>query len=626
MSIYNSTTCHQFFRFQDFVFFYLLSKFTHNHTYLEEYYKTLSNEVNLIEYLERLLNSTDLNEFLTVEFNEVSLKQISRFIENSGYLNDFEIIVRDMLSMNLFNTNKFSGYFNQFQYFNKKFLTILLNEFIYTHYTFGHLNEFRIMKPTDVDLVQLDTTGPRLINITPPAWSSYQNPEQSIEFDIVDQEGASVVLASINVFINNYFVMSGGNNQVSSGFGSSTLTKYNDSTYHFKFELARDSGGSVIPFDFHNNPITVSACAIDNVIPANSGTNYYEYQVWNYSDMGAIITGGPDVEPPYLYNISPERYSVEVPVDSLIQFDLKDDHTGVKLTTVNIYLNDLPLVISGIVVTNTNYAITCSLINHGFRYSINPLHNFDFNRIISVRVEATDNFMYPNSFSDTFSFLTQTNNYLVISGLSILEEGTYVNLFNNLSYSSNDPSEFRVYFINTSGIPFDLDNTYLKLNGVTLSSTMVPISDDYLEVYFNLTPDYLKNSNVIFHLQQSGTVYGNIVTREDNALFRWGYEFCYNPEEKFEHEDSISATFKLYDYGKFPKQDAYNWRFETEPFPTQDLSAQIVPVYNFYDMGGYLVSNNTFFEYGKNMKMSITASDYSGNMMIYNWSFKIEDQ
>ena len=177
-------------------------------------------------------------------------------------------------------------------------------------------------------------------------------------------------------------------------------------------------------------------------------------------DFSSTITAIPDVCPPYLSNVYPEKYIREVDSYTYVQFDIVDDITGVDLTTINISVDDQDIVINGVVQTSE---ASLSLIQNGYRFYYKPLINFDYGLSVFVVVEAYDSYeLSQNWLYDTYHFTIISSDTSVIENFSPEENSSHL-------------AETKDVCVDVYDTSFGLLNAYFIINGSTYLGNKQPI-------------------------------------------------------------------------------------------------------------------------------------------------------
>ncbi len=91
-----------------------------------------------------------------------------------------------------------------------------------------------------------------------------------------------------------------------------------------------------------------------------------------------------DVNPPYTTNNIPARSSGSASTDTDISFDLRDDETGVEISSVSITVNGVVYTAGG----PNAFAYTGNSTN--YHIVINPVHEFEENELVFVQIDARD--------------------------------------------------------------------------------------------------------------------------------------------------------------------------------------------------------------------------------------------
>jgi hypothetical protein len=477
---------------------------------------------------------------------------------------------------------------------------------------------------TSGSLLLIDLLGPQLFNLVPASGGSYVDPSTDISFDLIDTGGATIVPGTVDIYINGIQVIDAGADVTPGGFGSTVFTQISDSFYQFLFTSA--SGYDLGEY------VNVSGIAADDITPSANTTIFsYNFHVWGAEPLYASISGSADVDAPFLDNLDPLPAQVEVAVDADIILDIVDLHTGVNPSSVLIHIDDR-LAVSG----NTNVnpdelilSVSGYDSNRSYTYEIDFLSNLNFSDTVSVNVVAEDLYNPPNTFSGSYSFTTQANAHLVASGLQIEEDFTFIGMSVGESYVTTSSTPFTIKYVNLQDLPIDTVASNVQLNGSVIPSLFTSVTGSlaHYEVSFELEPDYLSDSTLTFHVQQSGTVSGNLVFSQYTTELLWGYEVCYDAAGTLLRESDFQSVVQICDSADSATLSAEVLEFSTEPFLRESLGASIVGISSpSNSVLATVESNNTFFEYGKIMNFTLEAEDFAGNQLIFNWSFTIEDK
>ena len=473
------------------------------------------------------------------------------------------------------------------------------------------------------DLNLIDVLGPELFNLIPSSGSEFNDPSTTVSFDLIDTGGSDIVSSGVDIYVNGTQVIDAGIDVTPSGFGSTTFTAVSPTFYEFLFIPSGDfTLGSTV---------NISGVAFDSVTPSANVTNFsYDFQVWDLGDLAANISGAPDITAPSLLNLDPFSGEIEVPVDSNIYLEIVDEHTGVDFSTLRIFYRNA-LIVSGTTNVNTSLATaTLTPISGGKSISvdIDPVINMNFSETVQIEVQASDLFDTPNELDTSYLFITQTNSQLLASGLQIFQDAVYTDMDIDETYVTTSSTMFVIDYLNTSGTPLNVSGgSNVQLNGVVIPSSFVSVtgSNAHYQVFFDLEPDYEEEAILTFHVQQSGTVSGNIVSRDFNTRLLWGYEVCYDSSRPLPREQDFYTTIQVCDFADAPSLGSEIKEFSSELFRKNDLIATIYPkLAPAQDITAEYLSNNATFQPGKTMDLVLEASDFAGNELIFSWSFTIE--
>lgn len=520
-------------------------------------------------------------------------------------------------------------------------------------------------------LTQVDDLGPYIINTSPISGSVLNDPYQEVKFRIQDNATTNISGGTINIYINSIpFVENGVILQPDTFLSPISLREYD-------FEYTNISG-----FDL-GSTVEISGSAAD--VLGNITEFAYTYRVWDELNLGVVVSGAPDIEAPYLFSSNPSNLQLNVNQNTDIQFILKDDHTGIDINTLIVDI-DGENVISGLNINSSygTYEFNQTINKRELEVTINPNIALGFGRDVNIDIQVADLFnQAPNTLNTSYSFETEINSYLIVSGLHIFSETNFIPFDIADVFDSKTPTEFFIDYINTSGTGIDINTSKIIKNGTIIPSDFIPItgSDSHYRVFFELTPDYTTRSLLNFYIQSKGEtlpfgsqfdlaaeiigittdevfdlsaqIIPNVLlldliasiigtetiidlegryTPRTDFIFKnfskelyWGYEVCYSGEE-LPYESKVQTRFNTQNQGCKTKKSTYVSSIYTEPFPNSDLRAEILAEgVNNVTLSGYIESINPFFEYGKTMNLVLEAADFAGNKLLFSWSFTIED-
>lgn len=475
---------------------------------------------------------------------------------------------------------------------------------------------------TEIELRQLDIRAPELIRVVPLSADILISPSTDIIFELKDPDDTPLLTSSINFYINDVLIVSGNLNVAPSGFGSTVITQI--APYHFSYQFIPTNNWS------QGGVVSVSGVASDAYTPPHSGSYSFSFRILDTDSLVATIIGTPDIEAPYLKDLDPMPGQTIVPVNTNILLTVFDDATGVNKDSVSIRVDNKYVINGGNTAPYSDYADTTitPILDKGFQYTIDLVQNLKFNRAVTIEVSAVDKATPPNEFLDLYTFFTQPNEHLTASGFSVLTHSGYVPVEADISFTTTlTGSHYRVYYYNISGTGLDLINSSVQINDTTVSSIILETISGYeYQVEFDLVPNYSTQGDLIFHVQQSGTVSGIALYSDIPNTLLWGYEYCYSPDPLFETDKKIEVLAKVKDRGYYPTEGSNFLSFTTVPKSSANLGAYVLGINPpATSLSGSYMSNNAYFERGKTMKMELEVKDLAGNTLVYPFEFKIEE-
>jgi len=474
---------------------------------------------------------------------------------------------------------------------------------------------------SSADLELVDELGPQVFNQSPAIDSTYNNPDTYINFDLVDTGGSDIALSGVDIYVAGIQVIDAGVNVTPSGYGITIFTPISTTFYQFEFRPEN----SFSP----DSPVTVSGRATDSLASPNTEFFNYEFRVWKADSFTASIVGLPDADPPFLTNLDPYQLEIEVPINTNIDLEVNDLHTGVNFESVVVSIDD-EVVYSGQSQVSPDYTIITSGTEdgRGLIFNIDPATDFEFSSAVAVGVYAEDLYIPSiNILDTTYNFVTVNNSHLAVSGLQVYEEGSYIDMTIDSSYTSSSSTQFHLNYYNFLASGVDITASTVSLNSTVIPSTITPVSGstEVYDVSFEIEPDYTTDADLVFYVQQSGLVAGEIVGREFYTELLWGYAFCYENGELTHDRDYVYVA-EVPDQGDYPTYSSLVKEFSTVPLFNNTFGASIVgidPIYN--SVNAEIIPNSTYFEYGKEMFIQLEAKDFAGNTLLYRWNFKIEE-
>jgi hypothetical protein len=119
-----------------------------------------------------------------------------------------------------------------------------------------------------------------------------------------------------------------------------------------------------------------------------------------------IRNAGYGIEPPFLTSQNPANAAISVPLTSTIDFTVTDALEGVRLSTVQVFINVGAGSVTAYLSSSfqNGYSGTVTPVGLGFAFAITPPAPFPGAQLIQVRVVAFDQSAVPNQLDTTYSF------------------------------------------------------------------------------------------------------------------------------------------------------------------------------------------------------------------------------
>jgi len=243
------------------------------------------------------------------------------------------------------------------------------------------------------------------------------------------------------------------------------------------------------------------------------------------------------IESPYLVNCYPPAGALSIPVNSAIQFKIKDDIDGVDISTVNVYVNEDAIISGGVDQTGGNVNIK----SHGPDYTIcyNPDSDPAEDTMIIVHVQCNDLAPYVNSLDSTYSFHTADWNTLNLTSVTIGPEGGVVyEDFTGIQIEIPE-SALEDSTVITIGLANDLPELPKSVIGIGLNYYFGPDGltfNDSIIIGIPYSPDDLINAGVtspmdlpVFYYSTSAGSWMQleVFDYDDDYIYTKVIEFCY---------------------------------------------------------------------------------------------------
>lgn len=313
-----------------------------------------------------------------------------------------------------------------------------------------------------------DLDEPTIENITPGKYTVLNQVGDNISFDIVDAIGG-VNKSSVYITVSgNLTTQSEGTDIVSAGVALGAVSSFDGDENRYSFSYNPSSDWA------ENEKVYITVTGTDQVpdkdgvpfsctdgTPNPFGYSWY-YKAENTEDLSASITALADTDPPYLAGISPSPWLGGVDNTDAVTFFVLDDHAGVDLSSLYVYINDTAVVEAGAPVS-TDYSV--SPVSNGYYFKYTNISGFSFGSRVYVRVIADDLYsIAPNRLDYSYYFDVVSSDTLTIDNFYPEVGITWDPELVDISVDITD----RVYDVDDSGL-------YLNINGAICPGSLSTI-------------------------------------------------------------------------------------------------------------------------------------------------------
>ncbi len=226
-----------------------------------------------------------------------------------------------------------------------------------------------------------------------------------------------------------------------------------------------------------------------------------------------------DDTPPYTGDWIPGNNAQNVPLSTNIQFNVYDLIAGVNPNSVVVTVNN-----------DTTYTVTSTGVSYvqipnGYRFTINPTVNFDYNELVQIEIQATDNnnnVMIPYDYS--FRTIPDSNDPPILQ----LPDTFFVNEDDSLVV------DFDVYTHDPDGdaLVITVNQTPVHPNiNVTINNNMVTFKPSFM--------NWIGTENVGFTINDgrdntTGTVSITVLPVNDRPVIVLPDEFVFNENDNYQ--------------------------------------------------------------------------------------------
>jgi len=497
----------------------------------------------------------------------------------------------------------------------------------------------KLFQETDIDstgnLVQTDyysnivgTVDPCVGDEEPP-FIVYNNPtasglklrplDQVVDFNLSDPIGG-VDVSTLNV--NYYRSSTGLTLPLISGGGDQTggLVSITGDPLSYRVIFTPD-------FTWVNNERVVVDIEVFDRLPIVGGDpffcednvpNYFAgdipFNVLNDAALNATLNVIGDIDAPYINFTSPASGTIGNNIFAPIILKIKDDLTGVDISTLNVAVDGKQLILNGS--TQTEEAIIGgSPLEYTIIYT--PVQAFEYDATVAVNIAVDDlNEVGPaNSLITSYSYDTITEGTLIIENFKP-EVGTHHNLTNlDIEVDLRDDT----YGVNT-------DQSFFVINGTIASGTQTVLASG-IRLTYHPPNDFAFEApiRVTVHAVNDNTA-APVVKEEFFNLF-YGCRLFFDNKDSFDYADDVSVFVHARNLERFHKDLSTGYFFSTYTQPQENLGASIVGITPWEDLTASIVGESPEHRYGEIVTVEITVEDFEGHILgPYTYTYTIENK
>jgi len=197
--------------------------------------------------------------------------------------------------------------------------------------------------------------------------------------------------------------------------GDSGFVEILDNVEMFNFDAGSGITGIELMYTpsntFYNNSIIFIKIEVYDTAPT---PNFITLDYW-FETM-------PDYRAPYLTNLSPGREDENIPLNSNIYFEIKDDGVGIDINSLEVLLNSrrvLPDIEK--------------LTDHHYKINYSHTEPFYYNRAYKVTVKVSDSYENANRLNDSYTFYTEPSAGVVFTDFDPVRCKRGMQRFQNIS-------------------------------------------------------------------------------------------------------------------------------------------------------------------------------------------------
>ena len=432
-------------------------------------------------------------------------------------------------------------------------------------------------------IIEFDTTPPYVYNLDPQSGETEVALETDIYFEVMD-DGLGVDETTLQVFLNGDIIVP-------------ALTPINDG---LGFEALYDPPQN---FDY-NDEVTISITVYDLATPPNGLINY-SYTFTCIDD---------DVDPPFIRGIHPTPNSINVPINTIISFEVLDALSGIDENSIIYRVNNDILNPQEYSLNAINYGDTT-----GFEVQYDADEDFQYGESVHVQFYAKDGSSNANEILENFTFTCEADT-LAPELIEHFPQADSVGFPNTTLY----------FHLRDEQAGIDSSTFMLKLNDIIINSYQVSYQPHEMQVIYQQAEHFTPNSELLINLQLDDNLGNHIDTTYTVTILADEFDPYINPifPEPNSFNAIISDTLKvdILDRGMGIYRNSIDFKINGRSESNYQL---LYNPYNFNpDSLGYRLTyalgEETFYE-GQLVQISIYAEDIAqpSNYFSEDFSFHI---
>lgn len=463
------------------------------------------------------------------------------------------------------------------------------------------------------DINQVDLTGPFFDETSPASGTTFNDPDQQVQFHIKDG-GSALDQGTIDVWIDGLQVVSAGTTVTGALWPIASKTVLASNNIEYIFTRAN-------PFE-QQATVTVSGEMADLAAVSNQTITEYDFTILGSGSLDATISGAPDGTPPVIIPTEPVGLDTQISPNTQILWSTTDDASGVDPSTVKLLLNGATKLENDVAVVGSFSRIANT--SRGFDYTYTPNAPFTFGETVTGTIIAGDS--AGNSDSLSYSFTITPDDTLSITNFFLNEgESTLISSGTAISVCVEDA----VHGVSVSGSSFTVNG--LVPSGLNVTTSGAGPDKVTYSVLVDEVNDFRDDLEIFVHAENNFPGPYPVI-KEQTFVLRPGYEVVWTNREDggadvvFPYITNIQVLAEVKNFAKNFNTGSLFTRFLTQSQVFADLGATLESNIKVADLSATIESNNPFFEYGKTFTLTIEVDDLEGNQLRFEHTFTIEQE